>query len=340
MRDPYEILGVAKDATAEEIKRAYRKLALKYHPDKNPDDKECEEKFKEISSAYELLKDPEKRRRFDNRGNFGNFGSPFDDSFFEDLFGGRSQRNRRSPYPIRPGDDLRADIHLDLKEIDRGKTVTLKMQKNAVCGHCSGKTCEPGTEPVLCRRCKGTGMVGNTRGLFNVASSCYNCRGTGFVIEKPCSSCSGTGYTRKVSEIKVEVPAGCPEGMVLRMRRAGEPGLNGAPSGDLLIQVLSRPYKGLQREDWNLKYRTTISLDLAIKGGPLEVPTLDKPIQMKIPAGTQSGTLLKAAGLGLKRFGSDGKGDLLVELSVSIPAANTPEFREFLRRLDEEGEAT
>ncbi|MFU2210147.1 molecular chaperone DnaJ [Solidesulfovibrio sp. C21] len=349
-RDYYEVLGVERDADDESIKKAYRQMAFKFHPDRNPDDPEAESKFKEAAEAYEVLRNAETRARYDRFGHeglggngFGGFGST-DDVFsafsdiFGEFFGFGGGRSARGPRP-QAGNDLRYDLTVTFRDAAKGSEVTLKIPKNVECQTCGGTGAEPGTSAETCKQCGGTGQVVQSQGFFRIAVTCPICRGEGKVITSPCRQCKGKGYTREVRELKVRVPAGVDDGSRLRLRGEGELGMHGGPPGDLYVILHVEPDKIFEREGQNLVLRTEISFVQAALGHKIEVPTLDGYETMDIPKGTQSGEVFSLRGLGLPVPGTSRKGDLLVEVTVVTPKSLTKKQEELLRefeKLDEQ----
>ena len=360
-KDYYEILGVAKTATAEEIKKAYRKLAIKYHPDRNPGDTAAEEKFKEISNAYEVLSDTAKRQRYDQLGHvaftstggqgFGGFGGggggfrdPMDifsqffggggggGSFnFEDLFGGG--RRRRDPNAPEQGSDLRCDIEIAFEDAVFGATREINIVKSADCSSCSGSGCAPGTSKKTCSRCGGSGQVTVSQGFFAMQQSCPNCRGTGQVIEKPCSSCRGTGRQQVEKKLPVRIPPGVDNGDRLRVSGEGEGGLRGGRAGDLYVIIHVRESKVFERDGVDLYCKLPIDPFTAMLGGVVEVPTVSGMTKMKIKPGTQSGAVLRIKGKGMPSLRGGSRGDLHVRLQIETPAALDGEVKKQLEEI-------
>ena len=350
-KDYYEILGVAKTATAEEIKKSYRKLAIKYHPDRNPGDTAAEEKFKEISNAYEVLSDASKRQRYDQLGHdaftatggsgfggggfgggAGGFRDPMDifsqffggggggGSFnFEDLFGGGSSRRPRDPDAPMQGNDLRCDIEIAFEDAVFGATREITVTKNTDCTTCNGSGCAPGSSRKSCPRCNGTGQVTVSQGFFAMQQTCPNCRGTGHVIEKPCSSCRGTGRQRTEKKLPVRIPPGVDSGDRLRVSGEGEGGIRGGRAGDLYVTIHVRESKIFERDGVDLYCRLFIDPITAMLGGVVEVPTVSGMTKMKVEAGTQSGAVLRIKGKGMPALRGGGRGDLHVKLQVETP---------------------
>ena len=336
----YEVLGVSRDADLETIKRAYRKLALKYHPDRNPGDKEAEERFKEAAEAYEVLRDPEKRRLYDAYGHeglrstgFQGFGgvsdifSAFSD-IFEGLFGfGPTGGRAAGP---RPGRDLRYDLELELEEAARGKEVTFRVGRELNCSACGGMG-QAGGVPPICNTCGGQGQVVRSQGFFRLATTCPTCRGEGRVVTDPCRECGGRGRLYQEKELTIKVPAGIDHGQRLRMRGEGEGGHLGGPPGDLYVVVHLRPHKVFERQGEHLVRRLEVSMFQAALGQTVMVDTLvDGPVELKLPAGAQSGDTLRLPGLGMPRLGGGGRGDLHVQLVVRTPRRLNRRQRELL----------
>jgi len=345
-RDYYEVLGVAKDADSEEIKRAYRQLALKYHPDRNPDEPDAETRFKEAAEAYEVLRDPQKRARYDqfghaglNSNGFSGFSST-DDIFsafsdiFEEFFGFSNRRagNRRRP---QGGMDLRYDLTVSFRDAANGAEIDLKIPKNVTCPRCEGTGSEPGHAPETCPQCHGNGQMYQTQGFFRIAVTCPTCRGEGMVNKNPCSRCRGKTVIVEDRELKVRIPAGVDSGSRLRLRGEGEPGLYGGPPGDLYVVIFVEEDKTFRRQGQDLVVSSEISFVQAALWDTIEVPTLDEPVPMHIPKGTQSGQIFKLFGLGLPHLGSTHRGDLLVEVKVNIPTRLNKRQEELLREFQE-----
>ncbi|MBI9111538.1 molecular chaperone DnaJ [Maridesulfovibrio ferrireducens] len=326
-RDYYEILQVSKDSPEGEIKRAYRKMAFEYHPDRNPGDDEAESKFKEAAEAYEILRDPEKRSRYDRfghegmNGGFNGFKSS-DDIFgaFGDIFGdifGFSQG--RGGKRMQAGSDLRYNLTVSFRDAAKGTEVELNLPITDTCEECNGSGSAPGTSPETCSHCGGRGTVVQNQGFFQISVPCPSCNGRGQVITDPCSACRGAGYVRKDKSLNVRIPAGVDNGSRLRLRGEGEAGMNGGPHGDLYVVITVQPDKVFRRQGQDLVLTTEISFVQAALGYKMSVQTLDEPIDMDIPKGTQSGEVFQLRGLGLPYLGSSHKGDLLVEVKVVTP---------------------
>ena len=356
-RDYYEILEVSKTATSEEIKKAYRKLAIKYHPDKNPDDKEAEEKFKEAAEAYEVLSDPQKRSRYDQYGHAGvggasgggfGGGMSMDDIFaqFGDIFGGHfggfsgfggfgsSQQGRR----VNKGSNLRVKVKLTLKEIATGVEKKIKVKKYVTCKHCKGSGAEDSNSITTCPTCKGSGMVTRIAqtilGQMQTSSTCPTCGGEGKTITKKCAHCGGEGVVRDEEVISINIPAGVAEGMQLSVNGKGNAARHGGVNGDLLVVIEEEPHPELLRDENDLIYNLLITFPTAALGGSVEVPTIDGKVRVKIDAGTQPGKVLRLRNKGLPSVNGYGLGDLLVNVSVYVPEQLTSEEKKTLTGLE------
>jgi molecular chaperone DnaJ len=348
-RDYYEVLGVGRNASEEEIKRAYRRLAVKFHPDKNPDDPHAEEKFKELGEAYDVLMDSDKRAAYDRFGHaafasggagFGGFHDPFDifrevfggggfgGGIFETFFGGAGARTEDR----QRGSDLRYDMQIGLEEAAFGVEKEIEIEKLDTCDKCHGSGAEPGSRTIGCPTCGGRGQVISSRGFFHVSQTCPRCRGAGEIIEKPCPKCHGEGRIEKLSRVKLKIPAGIREGSQLRSSHSGEAGVRGAPPGDLYVIIHIREHKIFQRENDDLYCEVPIAFSLAALGGEVDVPTLEGKAHLKVPAGTQSGQMFKLRGKGITNVNGRGRGDLFARLIVEVPSRLNAEQR---RRLEE-----
>ena len=334
-RDYYEVLGVGKNASADDIKRAYRRMALKYHPDKNPDDKEAERKFKECAEAYEVLSDPDKRQRYDQFGHDGlrgigmrdyqhmkwqDIGSVFEDIFgglggFGDLFGMAGQKRTRRTGPAR-GYDLETSVELTLNEIAKGAEKTIEFTRQDICSECSGTACAKGTTPGRCPTCRGTGQVAKGGGFFQMVSTCPQCRGAGQIITNPCKKCRGTGRVPKKRIVNIKIPVGVHEGQGIRVANEGEPGRSGGPRGDLYCYVRIKPHKFLHRDGNNIVAVVPISFTQAALGATIDVPSLNGSIQLKIPSGTQYGSIFRIKCQGLPDILTRRTGDQLVQITI------------------------
>ncbi|PYL66414.1 MAG: molecular chaperone DnaJ [Verrucomicrobia bacterium] len=332
-RDYYEVLGVERNVSEEEVKRAYRKLAVKFHPDKNPEDPHAEDKFKEIGEAYDVLMDPDKRAAYDRLGHAaftqgaarGGFHDPFDifrevfagagGGIFETFFGGVGGRGEDR----QRGSDLRYDMQIKLEEAAFGVEKEIEIQKLDTCDKCQGSGAEPGSRTINCPACGGRGQVISSRGFFQVSQTCPRCRGAGQIIEKPCRQCQGEGRLEKMSRIMLKIPAGIADGSRLRSSRNGEAGTRGGPHGDLYVVIHIKEHKIFQREDDNLYCEVPIPFSSAALGGEVDVPTLEGKAHLKVPAGTQSGQIFKLRGKGIVNVNGRERGDLLARLIVEVP---------------------
>ena len=345
MRSPYEVLGVAKTATDDEIKKAYRKLVREHHPDRNPGNVEAEERFKEIQSAYDLLSDPEKRRAYDTFGAAGaraGAGSPgfggiqFEDFSFGDLgdlLGGMFGGGRRGArMPVR-GDDIEARVRISFEDSLEGAQVRVPVELDAVCSACHGTGAEPGTAPIVCPECGGRGVVSEAQGLFAFSQPCPRCHGNGSIVESPCRRCRGTGRERTTKRFAVKIPAGAKTGTRIRLKGKGEAGHNGGPPGDLYVLVDVDPSPLFQRRGSDLVLDVPVTYAEAALGSSVEIPTPDGPVSLKIPAGTEGGKLLRVKGRGAPHLKGNGRGDLLARVKVTVPKKLTKAEREALEQL-------
>lgn len=348
-RDYYEVLGVGRTASAEELKRAYKKLAIKYHPDRNPDDADAVAKFKEASEAFEILNDPDKRSRYDRLGHAGVRGAAggggFQDvndifSAFGDLFEGfgfqfgGSGGRRGSRQGGTRGESLQASVRIDLKEAFSGCKRELRITRHETCDACSGSGCKPGSSPVKCSTCGGHGQVIQSQGFFRMQTACPACRGRGTVVKDACAGCNGQGRMLKEVAREVTIPAGIDSGMQLCLRGEGEAGVNGGPRGDLFVDIEVRKHPLFQREGQDLMYRLPVTFAQAALGAEIDIPTLKGPEKLKIKQGTQPGEINRLKGLGMPDpRGSGRSGDLLVEIQVEVPRKLTSEQEDLLRKL-------
>jgi len=346
-RDYYEVLGVSKNAGDEEIKKAYRKLALKFHPDRNPGDARAEEHFKEAAEAYEVLRDHEKRQIYERFGHAGLEGrgftgfSGFEDIFsnfgdiFEDFFGFGSRRGGR-PRP-RQGNSLRYDLELTLEEAFTGKEADIAFPRLETCSDCNGTGSSEGSQPQVCPTCQGRGQIIRSQGFFQVSSTCPNCRGQGRVITDPCSKCAGAGRLQIKKELSVRIPAGVDNGSQLRLRGEGEPGEYGGPPGDLFVVVHLKPHPLFSRDGNNLVAEIPISFVQAALGDEISTPVLgeEEEIDVAIPSGTQSGDVIRVPGQGMPSLRTQRRGDLYIKVRVQIPKKLNARQRELLEAFAE-----
>lgn len=364
-RDYYEVLGVSRNATEDEIKKAYRKLVRKYHPDANPDDPQAEQKFKEVSEAYRVLSDPKLRQQYDQMGHagfeqarrtggaggdgfdpfggFGGFGG-FDDlgDIFDMFFGGEGRRRRGArSSAARRGADLRYDLEIDFEDAAFGRTIDIQVPRYETCDHCGGTGAEPGTEIRTCPQCGGTGEERHVRetpfGRFMNVTTCRRCRGEGKVMETPCSHCLGRGTQRRVRTLSVEIPAGVEDGQRIKLAGEGEAGERGGPPGDLYVFLSVRPHKFFERQGNDVVCEVPISFVQAALGDEIEVPTLEGKAKLRIPEGIQSGTVLRMRGQGIPRLRGHGRGDQLVRIRVVTPTRLNAKQKELLREFARAG---
>jgi molecular chaperone DnaJ len=361
-KDYYKVLGVAKNASADEIKKAYRKLAQKYHPDANSGDAAAEERFKEVSAAYDVIGDEEKRKQYDEvrdmaAAGFGAGGSPgpgyaggqrvrFEDipwarsgdvgdigDLFGGLFGGAGRRSRGPRQPSR-GADLETEVRISFDDAMRGTTVPVRITGPARCRRCGGSGADPGTTPKTCPTCQGAGSVSVNQGLFQMERPCPECHGAGRIVETPCTACGGLGSERRTREFSVKIPAGVKDGARIRLQGRGEPGPPGSPPGDLYVRVRVKEHETFGRKGDNLTLDLPLSFSEAALGGRVSVPTLNGAVTLKIPAGTQSGRTFRIRGKGAPRKG--GRGDLMVTTHVDVPTKLSRKEKELLRELGEQ----
>ena len=354
-RDYYEVLGIPKGASSDEIKKAYRKLALKYHPDYNPGDKEAEEKFKEINEANEVLSDPEKKARYDQFGfagvdpNYGAgagggaYGGGFDFGDLGDIvgsfFGGGFGGQRRNPNAPQRGESIRASVSISFTEAAFGCEKSVTIERSEQCPTCKGSGCAPGTTPEICPDCHGSGTVQTRRqtpmGVFASNGPCRKCGGTGRLIHQPCSDCRGSGAVRKRRTIKVNIPAGIDHGQTISLRGQGGAGKNGGPAGDLLITVMVQPHEIFRRDGVDVFCEAPITFTQAVLGAELEIPTIDGKVKYSIPEGTQTGTVFRLKGKGVPVLNGRGRGDQYVTVVIETPRSLNKEQKEALRRFSE-----
>jgi molecular chaperone DnaJ len=361
-RDYYEVLEVARTATSEEIKRSYRKLAVKFHPDKNPEDPHAEDKFKELGEAYEVLMDENKRPAYDRYGHAafaqgnagpaaggGGFHDPFDifrevfgqggggggANVFEQFFGGGAGGARTDREGRQRGSDLRYDMQIKLDEAAFGCEKEIELAKLDACQVCSGTGAASGSRATTCPTCSGRGQVISSRGFFQVSQTCPRCRGTGQIIEKPCRECEGEGRVEARSRIKLKIPAGIEDGSRLRSSRNGEAGIRGGPPGDLYVVIHIKEHEVFERDGENLFCEVPVSFVTAALGGEIKVPTLEGQAMLKIPAGSQGGTVFKLRGKGVPSLSSTARGDLMVRVLVEVPSRLNAEQRKKLEEFAE-----
>jgi molecular chaperone DnaJ len=341
-RDYYEVLGVNRDASEEDIRKAYRKLAMQHHPDRNPENPKSEERFKEAKEAYEVLSEADKRAAYDRFGHqgvdahsgmggaagMGGFADAFGDIFSE-IFG--QGRGRSSVYR---GADLRYNLEISLEEAARGTETRIRIPTLEVCETCHGSGAKPGTEPVGCPTCHGQGQVRIQQGFFSIAQTCPRCSGTGKIIKEPCGTCSGAGRIKKQKTLSVKIPAGVDEGDRIRLSGEGEAGVNGGPTGDLYVVIRLREHAVFQREANDLHCEMPISFSVAALGGEIEIPTLDGSAKIRIPTETQSGKVFRLRGKGIKGVRSHAAGDLLCHVVVETPVNLTARQKELLQELE------
>ncbi len=353
-RDFYEVLGVKKGASEDELKKAYRKLAKENHPDLHPGDKECEARFKEINEAYEVLSDPDKRAKYDQFGHaafdpsqgfgggggfggfegFGGFGDIFSDIFGGGFgFGGGGGRNPNAP---RKGDNLRATVNIKFEEAAFGVKKDVFVSKIEQCPDCKGTGCAEGTTAEVCPDCKGTGTVMSTKrtpfGMVQSSEQCPKCKGRGKIIHSPCKTCRGMGSVRRQHKVSVSIPAGIDDGQTISLKGQGNAGLNGGPAGDLLITVLVQPHARFERDGASILLDQEISFAQAALGAEVEVPTLDGKVKLNIPEGTQSGTTFRLKGKGVPFLRNGGRGDQFVTVNVAVPRGMTSTQKDALRQ--------
>ncbi len=356
-RDFYEILGVPKTASEPEIKKAYRKLAIKYHPDKNPDDKSAEDKFKELSQAYEVLSDPSKRSRYDQfgaqafsgassrGGGFEGFHDPFD--IFSQVFGGGgggidlgdllfgSGRRSSGRSGATDGSDLRFDIEIDFEDAVFGADKTIRIPRLETCSDCGGTGCAKGSSPQTCKHCGGAGQISSSQGFFSVRQTCPSCNGQGRVVTNPCKTCRGQGRVRTEKQLKIHIPPGVDTGSRLRVSGEGEGGMRGGHQGDLYVVIHVRPHEIFQRDGADIFCELPIDYPTAVLGDVVPVPTITGKAKMKIPPGTQNGTILRMKGKGMPSLRGGGRGDQHVKIFIEVPKSISREQRQLMEKYKE-----
>ena len=347
-KDYYEVLDVARNATDEEIKKAYRKLAMKYHPDRNQDNPSAEEKFKEVKEAYEMLSDPDKRAAYDQYGHAGvdpNMGAggfggghPFGDfgDIFGDIFGGMGGGGRQRGPQVYRGSDLRYTMEISLEDAANGKVTQIRVPSWDECDSCHGSGAEPGTSAETCPTCKGQGQVRMSQGFFSVQQTCPKCHGTGKHIPSPCKKCQGQGKVKTQKTLEVNIPAGIEDGMRIRNSGKGEPGVNGGPAGDLFVEIHIKRHPVFERDGTDLHSTIPLAFTKAALGGEIEVPTLHGKAHMNIPEGTQTGQVFRLRGKGMPHVRSASTvGDLYVHVELEVPVKLTAEQKEIVRQFEE-----
>ena len=356
-RDYYEVLGVDKSASADEIKKAYRKIAKENHPDLHPGDKQCEERFKAANEAYEVLSDDDKRKKYDQFGHaafdpsygagaggagfgggfggFGDLGDIFGD-IFGGGFGGFGGGQRSNPNAPRKGENIRASLNISFEEAAFGCEKEVTVARVEQCPDCKGTGCSPGTTPEVCPDCKGTGYVTQSQrtpfGVMQSQAPCGKCRGRGKIIHQPCKTCKGMGSIRRQHKIKVTIPAGIDDGQAISQRGKGNAGANGGPAGDLLVSVIVRPHSRFERDGNSVLLEQPITYSQAALGAEIEVPTLDGNVKMTVPEGTQPGTVFRLRGKGIPYLRGNGRGDQFVTVTLSVPKNLTGSQKELLRQ--------
>ena len=348
-KDYYEVLGVKRDASEDELKKAYRKLAMKWHPDRNPDNPKAEEHFKEAKEAYEILTNSQKRAAYDQFGHagvdpsaggaagagagFGGFGDAFGD-IFGDIFGGAGGGGGRGRSTVYRGADLRYNLEISLEEAARGTETRIRIPAMEECETCHGSGAKPGTKPTTCTTCSGHGQVRMQQGFFSIQQTCPRCQGTGKMVANPCGTCSGSGRVKKHKTLAVKIPAGVDEGDRIRLSGEGEAGVNGGPTGDLYVVIQIKQHSVFTRDHNDLHCEMPISFTTAALGGEIEIPTLDGYAKIKIPAETQSGKVFRLRGKGIKGVRSTAHGDLMCHVIVETPVSLTSRQKELLQEFE------
>jgi molecular chaperone DnaJ len=351
-KSPYEILGVAKNASADEIKKAYRKLARENHPDRNPGDAAAEERFKEVQGAYDLLSDPEKRKQYDafgsanGRGSFQGGNVNFGDfnvgdlgdlgDFFGGLFGGRGGGAGARTSRAQRGSDVEVEVNLSFEDSLKGVETKIPVTLETACSECHGSGARPGTAPKICPECNGRGVVAESQGFFALSQPCPRCRGNGTVIEDPCPRCGGSGRERRTKRYTVRIPAGVKNGTRIRLKGKGEAGFAGGEAGDLYVVTRVQPSKLYERRGDDLVVDVPLTFSEAALGATVEVPTPDGPVSVKVKPGTQDGTLLRVKGKGAPKLKGSGRGDLLARVRVTVPKKLKKRERELIEELQKQ----
>src|SRR5689334_11654856 len=344
-RDYYEVLGVNRDASDDDVKKSYRKLAMKWHPDRNPDNPKAEEHFKEAKEAYEVLSDSQKRAAYDQFGHagvdasagggagaagFGGLGDAFSD-IFGDIFGGGGGRGRSNVYR---GADLRYNLEVSLEDAARGTETRIRIPALEECGTCHGSGAKPGTQPTTCPTCQGHGQVRMQQGFFSIQQTCPKCHGSGKIVSSPCATCGGAGRIRQHKTLSVKIPAGVDEGDRIRLSGEGEAGVNGGPAGDLYVVMHLKPHPVFSRDHNDLHCEMPVSYTAAALGSDIELPTLDGYAKIKIPGGTQTGQMFRLRGKGIKGVRAHSHGDLICHVVVETPVNLTSRQKELLQELE------
>ena len=346
-KDYYEVLGVNRDASEDDLKKSYRKLAMKWHPDRNPDNPRAEEHFKEAKEAYEVLTDAQKRAAYDQFGHagvdpsaaggagagFGGFGDAFGD-IFGDIFGGGAAGGGRQRSTVFRGADLRYNLEISLEDAARGTETRIRIPALEECETCHGSGAKPGTQPTTCTTCGGHGQVRMQQGFFSIQQTCPRCHGTGKMVTNPCGTCSGSGRIKKHKTLAVKIPAGVDEGDRIRLSGEGEAGVNGGPSGDLYVVMQIKPHNVFTRDHNDLHCEMPVSFSIAALGGEIEIPTLDGYAKIKIPAETQTGKIFRLRGKGIKGVRSSSHGDLQCHVVVETPVSLTSRQKELLQEFE------
>lgn len=349
-RDYYDVLGLSKSASADEIKKAYRRHAMKFHPDRNSDDADAEAKFKEAKEAYEVLSDSNKRASYDQfghdavrgaggMGGAGGFGAEGFGDIFGDVFGDIFGGGRRGGPQVFRGADLGYELRLDLEDAVSGDTVKIDVPSQVTCETCDGSGAKKGTDPKQCSTCGGVGQVRMQQGFFSIQQTCPACKGAGTMISDPCATCHGRGRVRKTKTLSVKVPAGVDDGDRIRLSGEGEAGRNGGPPGDLYVEVRVNPHKLFRREGADLSCEVPVSFATATLGGDVELPTLEGNVSLKVPAGTQSGKVFRLRGKGVTMVRDPRKGDLFAQVAVETPVNLTSEQKDLLAKFDTDVQA-